>query len=44
VDAKHIVLATLTGLLREGKVKADVVKKAIQDLGINPEKPDPVVS
>jgi pyruvate dehydrogenase E1 component len=44
VDAKHIVLATLSALLREGKLKVDVVKKAIQELGINPEKPDPVVS
>jgi pyruvate dehydrogenase E1 component len=44
VDAKHIVLATLSALLRDGKLKADVVKKAIQDLGINSEKLDPVVS
>jgi pyruvate dehydrogenase E1 component len=44
VDAKHIVLATLSALLREGKLNVDVVKKAIQELGINPEKPDPVVS
>jgi pyruvate dehydrogenase E1 component len=44
VDAKHIVVATLSALLRDGKVKADVVKKAIQDLGIDTEKPNPVVS
>ncbi len=44
VDAKHIVLATLTGLLREGKIKADEVKKAITDLGINSEKADPFAS
>ncbi len=41
VDAKHIVLATLTGLLREGKIDAFAVKNAMADLGINPEKPDP---
>jgi len=41
VDAKHIVLAALTGLLRDGKIKAAEVKKAITDLGINPESPDP---
>jgi pyruvate dehydrogenase E1 component len=41
VDAKHIVLATLTGLLREGKIKAAEVKKAITDLGINSDKADP---
>ncbi|HEX6879111.1 MAG TPA: pyruvate dehydrogenase (acetyl-transferring), homodimeric type, partial [Terriglobales bacterium] len=44
VDAKHIVVATLSALLREGKVKADVVKKAIQELGVNPDKRDPVVA
>jgi pyruvate dehydrogenase E1 component len=41
VDAKHIVLATLTGLLREGKIKAAEVTKAIADLGINSGKADP---
>jgi pyruvate dehydrogenase E1 component len=41
VDAKHIVLATLTGLMREGKMKVADVKKAITDLGINSESPDP---
>jgi pyruvate dehydrogenase E1 component len=41
VDAKHIVLATLTGLLREGKMKAAEVKKAIIDLGIKTEGEDP---
>ncbi|KAF0139045.1 MAG: pyruvate dehydrogenase E1 component [Stygiobacter sp.] len=41
VDAKHIVYATLYSLLREGKIKADVVKKAQKELGINPEKLNP---
>jgi pyruvate dehydrogenase E1 component len=41
VDAKHIVLAALTGLLRDGKIKVAEVKKAIADLGINTEKADP---
>ena len=41
VDAKHIVLAALSGLMREGKLKAADVQKAIKDLGINPEKKDP---
>ena len=43
VDAKHIVLATLGDLARDGKIEASVVKKAIKDLGINPEKPNPAV-
>ena len=41
VDAKHIVLATLTGLMREGRIEAAAVNQAVADLGINPEKPDP---
>ncbi|MGC2210728.1 MAG: pyruvate dehydrogenase (acetyl-transferring), homodimeric type [Candidatus Korobacteraceae bacterium] len=44
VDAKHIVLATLTGLMREGTISAAEVKKAIADLGINSEKADPFSS
>jgi len=44
VDAKHIVLATLGALARENKIGADVVKRAIQELGINPEKVNPAVS
>ena len=41
VDAKHIVLATLTALAREKQVKADVLQQAVKDLGINPEKANP---
>jgi pyruvate dehydrogenase E1 component len=41
VDAKHIVLATLTALVREKQIKLDVLQKAIKDLGINPEKANP---
>jgi pyruvate dehydrogenase E1 component len=44
VDAKHIVLATLSALLREGQVTADCVKGAVKELGINPDKPNPAVS
>jgi pyruvate dehydrogenase E1 component len=44
VDAKHIVLATLNALAAEGQIKTEVVRKAIQDLGINPEKLNPAVS
>ncbi len=42
VDARYIVLATLTGLAEEGKVKSDVLKKAIKQLEINPEKLNPL--
>jgi pyruvate dehydrogenase E1 component len=44
VDAKHIVLATLTALARENQVGSDVLEKAIRDLGINPEKLNPAIS
>jgi len=41
VDARFVVLATLSALEREGKIKADVVKNAIKALGIDSEKVDP---
>ena len=44
VDAKHIVLATLGALARENKIGTDVVKRAIQELGINPDKVNPAIS
>jgi pyruvate dehydrogenase E1 component len=43
VDAKHIVLATLTALAREKLIGPEVVEKAIRDLGINPEKLNPAI-
>ena len=43
VDAKHIVLATLGALAREKKIGTDVVKRAVQELGINSEKANPAV-
>ncbi len=44
VDAKFITLATLHELALDGKIEASVVEKAIGELGINPEKWNPVVS
>jgi pyruvate dehydrogenase E1 component len=41
VDARFITIATLDALAREGKLNATVVQKAIKDLGVNPEKPNP---
>jgi len=43
VDAKHVVLATLGALAGEKQVGSDVVKRAIQELGINPGKANPAV-
>ena len=42
VDARHITLATLASLLREKKVKPELVQKAIQEMEINPEKANPM--
>ncbi|MCK9282032.1 MAG: pyruvate dehydrogenase (acetyl-transferring), homodimeric type [Melioribacteraceae bacterium] len=44
VDAKHIVYATLYSLVKEKQLKPDVLKKAIKELGINPDKPNPAKS
>jgi pyruvate dehydrogenase E1 component len=44
VDAKHIVLATLHALVRDKKIESKVAQQAIKELGINPEKPNPVIS
>ena len=44
VDARFITLATLHELFQEGKIERSVVDKAIADLGINPEKLNPVIS
>ena len=44
VDARHVVLATLSELARDGKVEHSVVRKAIADLEIDPEKANPAVT
>jgi pyruvate dehydrogenase E1 component len=43
VDSESIVVATLYALFEKGKIKADVVEKAIQDLKIDPEKKYPLL-
>jgi len=44
VDAKSIAVAALAALAQAGTLDAAVVKKAIKDLGVNPEKPNPATS
>ncbi len=44
VDARHITLGALVQMYREDKVEEAVVKKAIKDLDIDPEKANPVIS
>jgi len=41
VDSRYIVLAALRALAREGHVKTSVLRAAVQDFGINPDKPNP---
>src|SRR5260221_136238 len=44
VDSRFITLATLHELLADGKIERSVVDKTIKDLGINADKPNPVIS
>jgi pyruvate dehydrogenase E1 component len=42
VDAECIAAAALFQLFKTGKLKAELVQEAIEKLGIDPEKIDPV--
>jgi pyruvate dehydrogenase E1 component len=44
VDRRHVAVATLAALLREGAVKPDLLKKAIKDLEIDPKKTNPILA
>lgn len=44
VDARFITLAVLVALLRERQVESDVVRQAMRDLNIDPEKANPMVT
>ena len=44
VDAKHIVYATLHALYKDGKLDKKALADAKNDLGINPDKLNPLVS
>jgi pyruvate dehydrogenase E1 component len=44
VDARYVVIATLHSLAREGKIKPDVVHRAMKDFEIDPEKVDPMTA
>src|SRR6266571_4612883 len=41
IDAEHIVAATLSSLAAQGELPPATVKRAFQDLGLDPEKPEP---
>jgi pyruvate dehydrogenase E1 component len=44
VDARHIALATLSALVRDGDLEPSAIEQAIKDLDIDPEKPNPAIS
>ena len=44
VDARFITLATLHELFIDGKIDRKLIDQAIKDLGIDPEKLNPVIS
>jgi len=41
VDYRHVVLATLTSLARRGVIEPDLAQRAMLDLNIDSEKPNP---
>ena len=41
VDAEHVTVATLYALAERGQLDRAIVKQAIQDLGIDAERPAP---
>jgi pyruvate dehydrogenase E1 component len=42
VDARHIALATLDALARQGRLDVDLVDQALRRLEIAPDRPDPI--
>jgi pyruvate dehydrogenase E1 component len=44
VDARFVTIATLAELQKEGQLDARVVQKAIADLKVDPDKPNPAVA
>lgn len=44
VDARYITLAALEGLARQAKIDPEAPKRAIKELGINPNKKNPMTS
>ena len=42
IDAESMVLAALYQLMRRGEMSPEAVRKAVRELGIDPEKPNPM--
>ena len=43
IDARHIAAAALASLAKEGQITKKLLKQAMQDLDIDPDKPNPVM-
>jgi len=44
LDARFVTIATLAALSRDGQVDAQVVRKAIRELEVDPEKSNPAIA
>ena len=44
IDSRHIVVATLSALARQGKIEPAVVLGAMEEMGINPDREDPATA
>jgi len=44
IDAEHVVVATLSALAAEGRLKPADVAAAIKELGVKPDSPDPATA
>jgi pyruvate dehydrogenase E1 component len=44
IDAEHVVVATLGELGRRGALDPTVARRAIDELGLDPDRPDPLLS
>jgi pyruvate dehydrogenase E1 component len=44
VDARYVVLAALYGLALEKQLPMETVRKAQRELGLDPEKPNPLTA
>jgi pyruvate dehydrogenase E1 component len=42
VDFRHITLAALGALARDGEIKPETVRRAMKKMDVNPDKPNPL--
>ena len=44
VDARHIAFSAISALVREESLLAHVAQRALEQLGIEPERPNPATT